>query len=362
MSRNFISLSILYHFPLSFSIIFSFLFFYHSSKTSRRSHDILENAVPLCVWHTSKSNPVQFPAFWPQTQNSRSRSHYQLVSSRVIRGCLYGCYISTSVRSSSNRASHGGWSRKRARARYFHLLRHLSLPRLSRTFPIPVAISAATYAFRVVASTTSVLLFLAPRVRVVWRVEKKELCERDIATIVCLLFFLFTLSFRCYDRDVEAKFNSESLSASTRHIGRVRATRALSTPHLARFVSPCVKTRVTVGARRLRRRALGEEVIWIYRTADRLARRAGRKAARCEPDEPRTNGATNQWCDGPSLLLLTQRVYHTENRRTSLSSALCEGRYTDPPLPIPHARSPVLCRRSVPRAKMIWRFLFVAPC
>lgn len=39
---------------------------------------------------------------------------------------------------------------------------------------------------------------------------------------------------------------------------------------------------------------------------------ARRKATRCEPDEPRTNGATNQWCDGPSLLLLTQRVYHTE--------------------------------------------------
>jgi len=69
------------------------------------------------------------------------------------------------------------------------------------------------------------------------------------------------------------------------------------------------------------------------------ARRSGasRRATRCEPDEPRTNGATNQWCDGPSLLSLTQRVYHTETDGRisppppprSLSG---EGWATDPPL------------------------------
>jgi len=48
-------------------------------------------------------------------------------------------------------------------------------------------------------------------------------------------------------------------------------------------------------------------------------RRVKRKAARCEPDEPRTNRATNQWCDGPSLPSLTQRVYHTETDRRKSS-------------------------------------------
>lgn len=66
-----------------------------------------------------------------------------------------------------------------------------------------------------------------------------------------------------------------------------------------------------------------------------------RKVARCEVDEPRTNGATNQWCDGPSLLSLTQRVYRTET--DGRESLLGEGRDTDPPL-IPHARLPILCR------------------
>jgi len=77
------------------------------------------------------------------------------------------------------------------------------------------------------------------------------------------------------------------------------------------------------------------------------------KAARCEPDEPRTNRATNQWCDGPSLPSLTQRVYHTEtNGRKSLAVA-GEGRNRDTdPLLIPHARSLVLCR-VLSRAKMI---------
>ena len=136
---------------------------------------------------------------------------------------------------------------------------------------------------------------------------------------------------------------------------------------------------------------LGEEIIWIYgarghtnahtviekkerkeweeggerrgwgRERERERERGGgdrgssvrQKAARCEPDEPRTNRATNQWCDGPSLPSLTQRVYHTEtNGRKSLAVA-GEGRNRDTdPLLIPHARSLVLCR-VLSRAKMI---------
>lgn len=78
-------------------------------------------------------------------------------------------------------------------------------------------------------------------------------------------------------------------------------------------------------------RALGEEVIWIYRIAQIDDGRTGWKAARCELDEPRTNGATNQWCDGPSLLSLTQRVYHTETDG-QISSLPSEGRDTSHPL------------------------------
>lgn len=48
--------------------------------------------------------------------------------------------------------------------------------------------------------------------------------------------------------------------------------------------------------------------------------------ARCESDEPRPNGATNQWHDGPSLLLLTQRVYHTETEHRG-SPATTKGRH-----------------------------------
>jgi len=94
------------------------------------------------------------------------------------------------------------------------------------------------------------------------------------------------------------------------------------------------------------------------------ARRSGasRRATRCEPDEPRTNGATNQWCDGPSLLSLTQRVYHTET----------DGRISPPPRPaLCPARGGPPIHLSIPSrsigrimpacAKMIWRFSLVAP-
>jgi len=101
---------------------------------------------------------------------------------------------------------------------------------------------------------------------------------------------------------------------------------------LSSIVRVCKRTRTRARAERERERE---------REGGKL-KRVRRKAARCEPDEPRTNRATNQWYDGPSLPSLIQRVYHTETNGRK-SAGWREGKDTDPPL-IPHARSLVLCR------------------
>lgn len=76
---------------------------------------------------------------------------------------------------------------------------------------------------------------------------------------------------------------------------RARLARTFHAAFGERFVSPCVKTRITVGARLLRL-ALGGEVIWIYRTADRPGRAQGGKRPGVNPTspelmEPQINGA-----------------------------------------------------------------------
>lgn len=73
----------------------------------------------LCVWRTQKA--ILSSGFRVSGRRCRTAEVVliiNLLSLRVIGGCLYGCYISTRVRSSSNRAGplHGGWSRARARA------------------------------------------------------------------------------------------------------------------------------------------------------------------------------------------------------------------------------------------------------
>lgn len=121
------------------------------------------------------------------------------------------------------------------------------------------------------------------------------------------------------------------------------------TPDLARFVSLRVEnTRHARGSAQSgssRRSNLDLSNITHITRAHIDSRVQGGKRPGANPDEPRTNGATNQWCDGSSLLSLTQRVYHTENRRTNISSlGTTEGKdTTDPPL-IPHARLLVLYR------------------
>lgn len=77
---------------------------------------------------------------------------------------------------------------------------------------------------------------------------------------------------------------------------------------------------------RFRAKEISEgEIIRIYRTIAGCAWQK-RRSARCETDEPRLNGATNQSHDGPSLLLLTQRVYHTETEEESFP-ATTRGRH-----------------------------------
>lgn len=59
-----------------------------------------------------------------------------------------------------------------------------------------------------------------------------------------------------------------------------------------------------------------------------IAVRQRRGPARCESDEPRPNGATNQWDDGPiSASANAQRVYHTENRIVDAFPATRKGRH-----------------------------------
>jgi len=84
-----------------------------------------------CLWHISETIP--FLVFYSATYNGRSGSHYQLVSSKVIESCLYGCCISTRQVLTSNSRSRRVVSQRRC----FHLRHFPTVNSYPVLFPSP---------------------------------------------------------------------------------------------------------------------------------------------------------------------------------------------------------------------------------